>query len=223
MERLLCIAFILLTLGIIFDGILFVFFIFSISSLIVISKIRKEILRLFLSAMLIGFIFERIGLSTGIPFGHYYYNFPPYILGVPIFVIFGWGIFSFLSYLPIMQFPRYLKAIFFPLMMVIIDLSVDPIMVSAHFWIWEYSPINWFGIPLTNFLGWYIVSMIIIVFNLFKVRKIKIDKNLFPITYFLFSLKFLIFAKQELILPLSIATTISLVMTILIFYISKRI
>ncbi|AWR95234.1 carotenoid biosynthesis protein [Acidianus brierleyi] len=223
MERYLWISFILLALGIIFDGILILFFIFSILALITISLKRKEVFRLFLSAMLIGFIFEKIGVSTGIPFGHYYYNFPPYILGVPIFVIFAWGIISFISYLPIMQFPKYLKIILFPLMMVIIDLSVDPIMVSAHYWTWEYSSLNWFGIPLTNFLGWYIVSMIIIIFNLFKMKENKIQTNPFPIIYFLFSLKFFIFAKLKLLEPLLIATIISLLMTILIFYISKRI
>ncbi len=196
---------------------------FSISSLIVISKIRKEVPRLFLSAMLIGFIFEKIGISTGIPFGHYYYNFPPYILGVPIFVIFGWGIFSLISYLPIMQFPKYLKIILFPLMMVIIDLSVDPIMVSAHYWVWEYSPLNWFGIPLSNFFGWYIVSIIIIAFNSFKIGENKIRINPFPITYFLFSLQFFIYTKPQLFEPLFIETLLSLFMTILVFYISKTV
>ncbi len=216
------IAFTLLTIGIILDYIIIVFFILSIASLAIISIERKEVLRLFLTAMSIGFISEKIGLSTGIPFGHYYYNFPPYLFGIPIFVIFGWGIFSFISYLPIMHFPRYLKIVFFPLMMVIIDLSVDPIMVTAHYWTWEYSPLNFFGIPLTNFLGWYLVSLIII-FTMFKTSTIKITKNLFPISYFLLSLNFFIFAKPQLIEPLGIGTALSMTITIVIFYISRRI
>lgn len=88
---------------------------------------------LFLISTLIGFVFEKIGLTTGIPFGRYEYDFPPYFLGVPVFVILGWGVFSFLSYLPIMGLNRRLKLILFPLMMVVIDLSVDPIMVTAGF------------------------------------------------------------------------------------------
>lgn len=82
MDKLKLIAFILLTLGIIFDGVLILFFLLSISSLIILSLRRIDVIRVFLSAMLIGFLFEKLGLTTGFPFGHYAYHFPPYLLGV---------------------------------------------------------------------------------------------------------------------------------------------
>ena len=172
--------------------------------------------------MLIGFLFEKLGLTTGFPFGHYAYYFPPYLLGVPVFVIFGWGIFSYISYLPVMDFPFKYRVLFFPILMVIIDLSVDPIMVTAHYWTWISTYPNWYGIPLTNFLGWYLVSFIISLTSI-RTKEMKNSYIIFLITYFLFSLKFLIFAKPQLIGPLSIATSLALLISIIIFVFNRLI
>jgi uncharacterized membrane protein len=222
MDKLKLTAFVLLTLGIIFDEILILFFLLSISSLIILSIRRVDVIRVFLSAMLIGFLFEKLGLTTGFPFGHYAYHFPPYLLGVPVFVIFGWGIFSYISYLPVMDFPFKYRVLFFPILMVIIDLSVDPIMVTAHYWTWISTYPNWYGIPLTNFLGWYLVSFIISLTSI-RTKEMKNSYIIFLITYFLFSLKFLIFAKPQLIGPLSIATSLALLISIIIFVFNRLI
>lgn len=40
------------------------------------------------------------------------------------------------------------------------DLFLDPQMVSFGFWVWEV-PGGYFGIPLSNYLGWMVVSTII--------------------------------------------------------------
>lgn len=222
MDRWELIAFIILTVGILIDIDLTFFSIMAIVSLIIIwRKVRRDVIYLFLLAALIGFLFEKLGITTGIPFGRYQYNFPHYFLGVPIFVIMGWAIFSFISYLPIMYFPRTIKIALFPIMMVTIDLSVDPIMVTAGFWKWEYSFMDWHGIPLTNFIGWYIVSLVIIVafLTLFHedIKAKKAKANLFTIDYFLFSLNFLIYAKPQLLIPLLVGTLVSLSLTLLIF------
>ncbi|AWR98061.1 carotenoid biosynthesis protein [Acidianus sulfidivorans JP7] len=242
MDRIYLISFILLAIGIILDGLLALFFIAAIISLILLSKRRKDFPIVFLVGAIIGFIFEKIGITTGIPFGHYAYHFPPYILGVPIFVIFGWGIFSFLSYLTIFNLPSRIKLIIFPFLMVIIDLSVDPIMVSAGFWTWEKSAINYFGIPITNFVGWYIVSLIIIatilVVNnrgLVEVGRIRGRENnssssnniittyFFPLAYYLFSLNFFIHAKPQLEKPLMIGMLFSLIITLIVVLLNRRV
>ncbi|BCU69661.1 carotenoid biosynthesis protein [Stygiolobus caldivivus] len=213
---------IILVLGIILDGILIVFFFLSVISLILISMKRRDAITVFLVSMIVGFLSEELGIHTGIPFGRYEYNFPPYILGVPIFVILGWGLFSFISYLAIMDFPKRYKVAFFPLMMVIIDLSVDPIMVTAHFWTWAPSPLEWFGIPVTNFLGWYLVSLIISL--TFPNRAYHDRPNpLFIIPYFLFSLKFLLFAEPQLFVPLLVATSLAGLTSIVLYMAENRI
>ncbi|TRM86777.1 hypothetical protein DJ521_04895 [Sulfolobus sp. E3] len=47
--------------------------------------------------------------------------------------------------------------------------------------------------PITNFIGWYVVSLIIIIIFLFAYRPKGVAQNnvLFSIDYFLFSLYFL--------------------------------
>lgn len=42
------------------------------------------------------------------------------------------------------------------------DLFLDPMMVTWGIWDWQYHG-SYFGIPLTNFLGWFIVSALITV------------------------------------------------------------
>ncbi|EZQ10500.1 membrane protein [Candidatus Acidianus copahuensis] len=167
--------------------------------------------------MIEGFLFEELGVHTGFPFGYYEYNFPPYILGIPVAVILAWGIFSFLSSLALIPLKGQMKKIFlFPILMVTIDLAVDPIMVTAGAWKWltVTSP-NWFGIPYTNFLGWFLVSLIIAVsyFPWNKVIRWK-ERNtafylLLPLDYFLLIFNFFLHAKPQLTEPLLISTIIS--------------
>ncbi|TRM98213.1 hypothetical protein DJ527_11190 [Sulfolobus sp. F1] len=62
--------------------------------------------------------------------------------------------------------------------------------------------------PITNFIGWYVVSLIIIIIFLFAYRPKGVAQNnvLFSIDYFLFSLYFFILAKPQLFTPLGVAT-----------------
>lgn len=97
------------------------------------------------------------------PFGCYYYeNLRPQLFGAALFVPFAWAIFGFVSYLTARHFieNKTSKIVFAAVLMVILDLSIDPIMTSWRAWVWETTTgINWFGIPWTNYLGWLIVSL----------------------------------------------------------------
>jgi len=42
------------------------------------------------------------------------------------------------------------------------DLVMDPIMVAADHWIWEIEG-AYFGIPLQNYLGWWLTALVILV------------------------------------------------------------
>ncbi|BCU66789.1 hypothetical protein HS7_02260 [Sulfolobales archaeon HS-7] len=213
---------VILIVGIILNGSVITFFLLSIVSLILISIRRKDVITVVLVSMIVGFLFEELGIHTGIPFGRYAYNFPPYILGVPIFVILGWGVFSFISYLVIMDFPKKYKVIFFPLLMVIIDLSVDPVMVTAGFWTWAPSAVEWFGIPVTNFLGWYLVSLIISLTFSNRTYYSRLSP-LFIIPYFLFSLTFVLSAKPELFIPLLVASSLAGSISLILYLLENRI
>jgi len=109
-----------------------------------------------------GFAAEYLGLHYGALFGSYTYLKlrEAMVLDVPVPVILAWGIYLYTSYLVASAVVegRWRRALATPASMVLPDLALDPAMVSAGFWEWrERGP--WFGVPLTNFLGWFLVSL----------------------------------------------------------------
>ncbi len=113
---------------------------------------------------------EILGSRTGFPFGHYHYSeaFSIHVLGVPLLIplawlmmiVPAWGVTSLL--LPSRAKGRTLIdrlafAGLAGLVMTAWDLLVDPQMVAFGFWEWA-DPSGYFGIPWTNFAGWWLTS-----------------------------------------------------------------
>lgn len=131
-----------------------------------------------LIASLTGFFFEFIGLKNGIIFGGNYIYSPEgiKIFTVPLNVVLYWGVFIYTGYCITNSFLYWLdkgkpsknkKLIFLlPLLVlfdgfivVAIDLFMDPLQVRAGSWTWlDGGP--YFGIPIGNFIGWAIVTII---------------------------------------------------------------
>ena len=138
---------------------------YTLGILILAKKLGKKILAFFAISAIIGLIYEVIGTRTGFPFGKYEYNqVLSGSLGVPWFIAFMWGLLSLtvlLAAAPALR--RWSLAIaIVPAMLVALDLSIDPIMVELGLWKWvEVGP--WYGVPLTNFVGWYVVGLSIFV------------------------------------------------------------
>jgi len=123
--------------------------------------------------VVIAWLAEWLGSTTGIPFGGYDYTkvLQPQALGVPLLIPFAWlmmlppswavagailGFPSNLNNLKIRLAFILLSAVFFTLW----DFYLDPQMVDWGFWIWE-KPSGYFGIPWSNFLGWLVISALI--------------------------------------------------------------
>lgn len=113
-----------------------------------------------------GLLSEVVGVATGVPFGPYAYT-PTLglaVFGVPLTIACAWIILT-----------AYARAIFGPerillpaLWMTAIDLVIDPL--AAHelgYWKW-LTPGPYFGIPLSNFAGWFAVSLAIFALCRFR-------------------------------------------------------
>ncbi|MHB8361960.1 MAG: carotenoid biosynthesis protein [Thermoplasmataceae archaeon] len=150
---------------------------FIISGILLIG-FKNTGLFLFLS-LLIGSFFELLSMHTGIPFGLYYYTneLGLEVLGLPIFIPFLWASIAFYSY-------KAGGTILMPILMVAMDLSFDP-RYSGHLWIWEVST-QYFGDPISNFIGWLLVSTVIIVVYSIMIQKKETPNRLGVIYYFLF-------------------------------------
>jgi putative membrane protein len=108
---------------------------------------------------------ERIGTGTGLPFGRYSYTgaLRPEVAGVPAIVPLAW----FAMAVPSRDAAhRALGARSGPASRVALgaaaltawDLFLDPQMVGEGYWAWTRRG-RYRGIPLTNFLGWFVTSV----------------------------------------------------------------
>jgi uncharacterized membrane protein len=123
-----------------------------------------------------GNVIENIGVRTGFPFGHYYFTagMGPKLFLVPILMgpaYLGMGYVSWTLGRLMVAGPRGPvtgagpRAVTVPLaasfVMVAWDLTMDPALSTVgHYWIWQQGG-AYFGVPVTNFLGWYLTNYII--------------------------------------------------------------
>src|SRR5262249_48299661 len=122
---------------------------------------------------------EALGVHTGFPFGHYYFTdgMGPKLFDVPILMgpaYVGMGYISFTVARIITAsrdqhdevrgwrvFTLPLAASF---VMVAWDIAIEPVLSTfAHYWVWSRGG-AYFGVPLSNFVGWYGTNYLIFQF-----------------------------------------------------------
>jgi lycopene beta-cyclase len=121
----------------------------------------------------IAWLAEYIGSHTGFPFGRYSYTvlLQPQLGSVPILIPLAWSMMLPPAWavadgimdgkgrrLAAWQL-RLMRACVAGLAFTAWDLFIDPQMIQWGFWHWS-SPGFYFGVPLTNFLGWLLVSIL---------------------------------------------------------------
>lgn len=120
-----------------------------------------------LTAAGIGFLFEVLGVWTGFPFGRYVYTgtLAPSLFGVPVAIACAWMVlFAFVG-----QFVNNLWLA--AACLTATDLLIDPVASrTLAYWRW-LTPGAYFGVPLSNFAGWYLVSLVLFALHREPVRK----------------------------------------------------
>ena len=95
------------------------------------------------------------------------------------------GVFSAMAYLAARPFAKGLKLVLLASsLMVILDLALDPAMISWQAWVWEggWGP-TWHGVPLSNFAGWFLVSLVIIGLYELVLKGDGAEDMFFPLIY----------------------------------------
>ncbi len=130
-------------------------------------------------AVLVGFLFEYLGLNYGVTFGGHYRYAPlgPHVFGVPVIILAYWAAFAYNSYVITNSFLQWQKkhkphratgdwwrllglVVFDAYLLMAIDLILDPLQVHQGSWSWlEGGP--YFGVPIGNFIGWFMVGLLI--------------------------------------------------------------
>jgi putative membrane protein len=150
----------------------------------------RRLIWLILTGSLIGASAELLGTTTGFPFGGYTYTdwLGPKILGhVPYFIPLSWYAMALVCHdLSLRVTRRRGPAILLAaLFMVGWDVSLDPAM-SRAFPFWTYSTDGFFyGMPLSNWAGWFVTSLAILGVFWLLTRGVRVEHRLAPLFFFL--------------------------------------
>jgi putative membrane protein len=119
----------------------------------------------------ISLLFECVGVATGKVYGPYYYTdkLGYKFLGlVPLLIPVAWFMMTYPSYVIASRLVPSFKstqtwklavASVGAVVMTAWDLVMDPMMVAGGHWVWE-EPGAYFGIPLQNYLGWFLTTFV---------------------------------------------------------------
>jgi uncharacterized membrane protein len=139
------------------------------------SHSGRQLFLFILSVFLVGWFFETVSVMTGFPFGNYHYTeiMGPFLGHVPVSVMPAYCVMGYASW----SLARLLlgrtetardAALRFgvpalaALLMVVWDLSMDPLRATLEGrWVWLDGGPH-FGVPLENFFGWALVTWIML-------------------------------------------------------------
>jgi uncharacterized membrane protein len=109
------------------------------------------------------YVVELLGSTTGVPFGAYEYTdqLHPQIAGVPLVVSFAWAAITLTAF---GMFAGRMQSMWLQLVVMAVaitawDVFLDPQMVAEGYWTWKPASLNFRGIPLVNYLGWFATAL----------------------------------------------------------------
>lgn len=152
------------------------------ASYLVLAKIRwgtAKTLIWLVSGYAIAWLSEYSSINTGFPYGEYHYiyaNMPGELMiaGVPFFDSLSYPFMIFAGFTTaalVMKTERGLKVAFLgAIFTTLLDVIIDPISKLGSQWflgeIYYYVEKGfYFGVPFSNFAGWFLVSLAVILFN----------------------------------------------------------
>lgn len=120
-----------------------------------------------------GSLFEILSLKTGFPFGHYYFTavMGPKLFQLPVLLALAYVGMGYISWILALLITNSTfdsrsgrRLVIVPLIasfiMVAWDLSMEPEWATVDkAWVWTNGG-PYFGVPISNFLGWYLTSCI---------------------------------------------------------------
>jgi putative membrane protein len=156
----------------------------------------RGILAFIAITLVVGNAFENLGVHTGFPFGDYYFTnlMGPKVLVVPILLGLAYVGMAYLSWtlarlilggmqVPLARLRIFTLPLVAALIMVSWDLSQDPIWSTIlRAWIWPRGG-PYFGVPLSNFFGWYLTVFLIYLLFALYLRGRSINTKPLPAGY----------------------------------------
>ena len=113
------------------------------------------------------FMAEYGGVNYCVPFGCYSYSpaLRPMVAGVPVLVAAMWIALSYPVYLALwllLRRPRRISVVLASAaLLTLVDVAMDPALTGLGLWRWAPGGPSFYGVPLSNFLGWFLVGLVL--------------------------------------------------------------
>lgn len=158
------------------------------------------------------FLVEGLSAKYDVFFGNYDYTarFPPLLFGVPIGIGFAWLVMIMAGHALVAQTKnRWFAVVLAALYVVVLDLLLDPVaFVTKEYWLWN-SDSAYYGIPWTNFAGWFAVAFVWqVILNFFKAQHTAVAEKRVIIVFWTIVL---LFAAIAIVGKLWLAIAVSVV------------
>jgi bisanhydrobacterioruberin hydratase len=132
--------------------------------------------------LILSWLVEHIGATTGFPFGSYTYTnvlLPKIADVVPLAIPFAWlmvvpaslGITEyvmnttapFLASTSNQNHRLWLKMFGAASFTVLLDMTIEPVSVHVNgYWEWKQTDFSYYGVPISNFIAWWILSLLLV-------------------------------------------------------------
>jgi putative membrane protein len=123
------------------------------------SKWNSKQITVLIGVALIGFFMEVVGVKTGVIFGEYFYEdtLGWKLFDVSVIIGLNWALLCYFSVYSLEKFikSKFLLALVASLLLVGLDLLIEPIAILYDFWEWKSEEI-----PLQNFLAWWVLAFL---------------------------------------------------------------
>ncbi|MCA0402776.1 MAG: carotenoid biosynthesis protein [Proteobacteria bacterium] len=144
----------------------------------------KNMLIFFLITWVVSHFFEALSIQTGFPFGFYHYEklAGPRLFEVPLIIMFAYFAMGYASWSlanilinqganPLKSNKLFLVPLIAAFIMVMWDLCMDPWASTVDsLWVWQEKG-TYFGVPLKNYFGWFLVVYLIYQLFAFYIAK----------------------------------------------------
>lgn len=131
-----------------------------VSAIAVYAGADRPMRRGIVSAGVLGWAAEVVGVHTGFPFGSYRYNavLGPSVLSVPIAMVPAWSLMSAFAVSVACRWSPRWRGPLAAGWLVLVDMVLDPVAFHAlGLWTWHGDG-AYYGVPLSNFAGWFVVG-----------------------------------------------------------------
>jgi uncharacterized membrane protein len=121
----------------------------------------REKLWLIGTAVVYGFLLEQGAIVVFERYAYALDGFPMTLLDVPLTIAFAWAaiVYAALETAERLGLDDATVPAFTALYLLHIDLAIDAVAIRIPFWTWANDGV-WFGVPINNFVGWYLIGLL---------------------------------------------------------------